>query len=101
MIIKVTKDNFEQIVMQNEKPVFVEFGCDWCKACHTMKPYIEEISEQMKNKYVFTYIDAEDQIDLAMQYHIMTIPTILIIKNGEVINKKVSLMTKENIMDML
>ncbi len=101
MVVKVTEKNFRETVLENKLPVIVNFGADWCSACDIIEPIFEELADEFNNKAVFATIDAENEINLAMHFHIMTIPTILSVKNGEVIDKKVGFMTKENIVNML
>lgn len=101
MVVKVTEKNFREVVLENKLPIIVNFGADWCSACDSLEPILEELAQELNNKVVFATINAENEINLAMHFHIMTIPTLLLIKNGEVVNKKVGFMTKENIIDML
>ncbi len=101
MIVKVTEENFKEVVLENKLPVIVSFGAEWCNACDSIEPILKELSQELNDKVVFATINAENEINLAMYFHIMTIPTLLLINDGEVVNKKVGFMTKENIVNML
>ena len=101
MIVQITKDNFQEKILNSNLRSVVEFGEDWCRACRTMRPYFEKLSEEFEGKAIIAAVKVESEIDLAMDFHIMTIPTVLVFENGEVIDKKTGLMTEENIRDLL
>ena len=101
MIVQITKDNFKEKILDSKLRSVVEFGEDWCRACRTMQPYFEELSEEFEGKAIVAAVKVESEIDLAMDFHIMTIPTVLVFENGEVVDKKTGIMTKENIRELL
>jgi len=86
MALEITKDNFQEIV-KNNKVVVVDFWAPWCGPCRMIAPIIEELSEDFKDKGVVVgKINTDEQQELAMQFGIRSIPTVLFIKNGEVVD---------------
>jgi len=86
MALEITKDNFQEIV-NNNKVVVVDFWAPWCGPCRMIAPIIEELSEDFKDKGVVVgKINTDEQQELAMQFGIRSIPTVLFIKNGEVVD---------------
>ena len=79
-IIKLTKDNFEQEVLKSEKPVLVDFYADWCGPCQMLSPIVDEVAEERDDIKVGK-INGDEQMELAQKYGVMTIPTLLVIKN--------------------
>ena len=84
MITNVTKENFDKEVMQAEGTVLIDFWAAWCGPCRMMGPIIEEIAEEKADTIKVGKINVDENQDLAMEYGVMSIPTIVIIKNGEV-----------------
>jgi len=101
MAVEITKDNFEQVVLKNELPVLVDFWATWCGPCKMIGPIVEEIAEEMEGKVTVGKINVDKQPELAMQFQVMSIPTLLVFKNGEVVKKKIGFMPKEKILEML
>ncbi|MBR5521355.1 MAG: thioredoxin [Oscillospiraceae bacterium] len=101
MTIEITKENFEEVVLKNELPVLVDFWATWCGPCKMIGPLVEQLSEEMAGKAVFGKVNVDKQPELAMQFQVMSIPTLLVFKNGEVANKRIGFMPKEKIAEML
>lgn len=89
-------EQFQQEVIEENGIVFVDFYATWCKPCKVMSPIIEEIAKEHK-EIKFVKIDIDKNEELAIKYNVMSIPTMLIIKNGEVKKTLVGIMSKENI----
>jgi len=79
----VDDSNFEQIVLQAEKPVLVDFWAAWCKPCLIVAPILDELAEEYSDKINFVKVDVDQNPKTAASYNIMSIPTLLIFKNGE------------------
>ena len=101
MTIEITKENFEEVFLKNQLPVLVDFWATWCGPCKMIGPLLEELSEEMTGKVVIGKVNVDKQPELAMQFQVMSIPTLLLFKNGEIVNKKVGFMPKEKLVEML
>ncbi len=101
MTIEITKENFEEVVLKNELPVLVDFWATWCGPCKMIGPLVEELSEEMAGKVVVGKLNVDKQPELAMKYQVMSIPTLLLFKNGEVAEKRVGFMPKEKLVEMV
>ncbi len=99
--IKLTKDNFEQEVMKSDKTVLVDFWASWCAPCMMLSPVIAEIAEEMNGSVAVGKVNVDEEQELSMQYGISSIPTLLVFRNGEIVNAAVGLRSKENIIEML
>lgn len=98
--INVTSKNFEEEVLKSEKPVLVDFWAAWCGPCKMLSPIIEEIAEERDDIKVCK-VNVDEEGDLAMSYKVMSIPTIVAFKNGEIVNKSVGAQPKKDILSML
>lgn len=99
-VLTITKDNFESEVLKSEKPVLIDFWAAWCGPCKMVNPVIDEIAEE-RDDILVGKINIDEQMELAQKYGVMSIPTMIVFKNGEVANKNVGAIPKENILAML
>ena len=99
-VIKVTKDNFENEVMNCEKTVLLDFYADWCGPCRMVSPIVDAISEEHP-EYKVGKINVDEENQLATTFGVMSIPSLFVIRNGEVVNQAVGARTKAQILDML
>lgn len=100
MAINITKDNFELEVLKSDKPVLVDFWAAWCGPCKMLSPVIDEISSEQEDIKVCK-INIDEQPELAQQFGVMSIPTLIVFKEGEVANKTVGVQPKEQILALL
>ena len=100
-ILNVTSENYESEVLKSEKIVLIDFYADWCGPCKMMSPVIDEIAEEMKETVKVGKINVDENHDLAMEYGVMSIPTIVVLKNGEVQKTFVGVTDKEEIKQAL
>ena len=100
MELKFTKDNFEQLVLQADKPVLVDFWATWCMPCRMLAPTIEEIAEEFSDEVKVCKVNIDDEPSLATKFGITSIPTLLVIKNGEVVKTSVGYIPKEKIIGL-
>lgn len=99
-ILKVTSENFESEVLNSEKVVLVDFYADWCGPCKMLSPIVEKVAEENSDIKVVK-INVDNAQDLAMKYQVMSIPTLVVIKNGKEINRHVGLIDKEEIIRLI
>lgn len=99
-VLKITSKNFEEEVLKAEAPVIIDFYADWCGPCKMMSPIIDSIAEETNNAKVGK-INVDEAQDLAAMYNVMSIPTIIIFKDGKPYKKFVGVTSKENILNEL
>ena len=95
----VTLDNFEKEVMQAETPVVVDFWASWCGPCRMVAPIIEELAREYSGKAKVGKVNVDEEAELAVKYGIVSIPTVLIFKNGEVMEKLVGAQSQDEYED--
>ena len=100
-VLNVTSENYESEVLKSDRKVLIDFYADWCGPCKMMSPIIDEIAEEMKETVKVGKINVDENQDLAMEYGVMSIPTIVILKNGEVQKTFVGVTDKEEIKQAL
>lgn len=99
-IIEITEKDFNDEVLNSDKTVLIDFYADWCEPCKILYPIIEEIAEENENIKVVR-INVDNEFDLSMQYQVMSIPTMVVIKKGEEVNRMIGVNSKENILSIL
>ena len=97
----ITSQEFEEKVLKSELPVLVDFFATWCGPCKMMSPIVEEIEKELEGKANVYKIDTDEATDLAMKYNIMSIPTFIVFKNGEVVQTAVGMRDKQELIDMI
>lgn len=100
-VITLTKDNFEQQVMQSPVPVLVDFWASWCGPCRMVSPIIDQIADEANGKYAVGKVNVDEQPELAVKFGVMSIPTLVVMKNGEIAAKKIGVQSKSDILKML
>ena len=100
MITVITKDNFQAEVLQSDKPVLVDFWAAWCGPCKMLSPVVDQIAEENPDIKVGK-INVDDEPELAGQFGVMSIPTLLVFKDGQIANQSVGVRPKDFILGML
>lgn len=98
---KFTTANFEAEVLKAEKPVLVDFYADWCGPCRMMAPAVEALTEEMAGEAVIGKLNVDENEEIAMKYGVMSIPTLIVFKNGEPVKKAIGVQSKEVLQEML
>jgi len=97
MAIHFTDENFNQEVLSSDLPVLVDFYADWCGPCKMLAPTIEALAQEYEGKVKIGKLNVDEAPDTAQEYGIMSIPTLLCFKNGEVVNKSIGVVSKTEI----
>lgn len=101
MALTVTDGTFKESVLQSDKPVLVDFWAPWCGPCRMLSPVIEQLHNEFEGKAVIGKVNVDDNQQIAVEYGIRSIPTLLFFKNGEVVDKLTGVFPKEVIAEKL
>lgn len=101
MALEVNDNNFEDVVLNSEKPVIVDFWAEWCGPCRIIAPAMEEISGEYKGKVVVAKCDVDSSPSITAKFGIRNIPTVLYFKNGKVVDKQIGAVPKVNFINKL
>ncbi len=100
-VLKITKDNFEQEVMNSDKPVLLDFWASWCGPCRMVGPIVEEIAEETVGRVKVGKVNVDEEPDLAQTFDVSSIPTLVVMKNGQVAQSTVGVKSKQAILNIL
>ena len=98
---KFTTENFDAEVLKADKPVLVDFYADWCGPCKMMAPVVEKLAQDFEGTAVVGKLNVDENEEIAMRYGVMTIPTLIVFKNGEVLKETVGVQSREDVEQML
>ena len=101
MAIELTDQNFDEVVLQSEKPVIVDFWAEWCGPCRMVGPIVEEVGKEYEEKAIVGKLDVDSNPVVTQKFGIRNIPTVLFFKNGEIADKQVGAVPKSNLVNKL
>ena len=99
-VLTITKDNFKEEVLESDKPVLIDFWAPWCGPCRMVSPVVDEIAEETTDAKVGK-VNVDDEPELAGAFNVMSIPTLVVVKGGKVVNSAVGVRPKSAILGML
>lgn len=99
-VLKINKDNFEEVVLKSEKAVLIDFYADWCAPCKMIAPFVGEIAEENPD-VVVGKINVDEEMELAMKFGVQSIPALFVVKDGKVKNSAIGFKPKEVLLEML
>ena len=94
MAVEITDSNFEELVLKSDRPVVIDFWAEWCGPCRMVGPLVEEIAQEYQGKALVGKVDVDNNPGISSKFGIRNIPTILFIKNGEIVDKQVGAVPK-------
>ena len=101
MVKKLDKHGFEEALKTSGKPVVVDFATDWCPYCKRLAPIIEEVAGEHADEIEVYYVNTDEHQDIAEKYNIMTVPSVFVFKNGEIVRNAVNPKTKEALVNLI
>ena len=99
-VVTLTKDNFTQEVLQSDRPVLVDFWASWCGPCQALGPMVDEVAEEQSQVKVGK-VNVDEQAELAREYRIMSIPTLLVFRDGQLARREVGGRSKEELLELI
>ena len=101
MALELTDSNFEELVLKSDKPVLVDFWAEWCGPCRMVGPVVEELAKEYDGKAVVGKLNVDHNANISMKYGIRSIPTLLVFKNGEIVDRAVGAVPKSTLAQKL
>ena len=99
-VTKITKDNFQELVLNADRKVLLDFWAPWCGPCRMVSPIVDEIAQERQDILVGK-VNVDEEMELAAQFQVMSIPTLVVLKNGQVVNRVVGARPQDAILSLL
>jgi len=100
-VVIITKDNFEQEVVKSDKPVMIDFWASWCGPCKMVAPIMEQLSEEYEGEAKICKVNVDVESELAVKFRVMSIPTVMVYKDGNMVERIVGARSKEDFKNLL
>ncbi len=100
-VVAVTNENFEQEVLNADKPVIIDVYASWCGPCQQMAPIFEELEKELRDTYKFVKLNVDEGRDLSIQYGVTSVPTLIFIKDKKLLGKETGFINKENLKEKI
>lgn len=97
----ITSENFKKEVLESDIPVLVDFWAPWCGPCRMQGPILEELEKEVEGKVKIGKINVDEESDVASEYNVASIPTLILFKNGQIVNQTVGLHSKDELLELL
>ena len=101
MVNSITTQEFEEKVIGGDKPALVDFWAEWCGPCKMLSPVVDSVSEQLSDKVDFYKVNVDEEAELAREYGIMSIPTLILFKDGEIVEQSIGLIGEADIKELV
>ena len=101
MAVVINNDNFQKEVKESDKIVLVDFFATWCGPCKMLSPVLDQVADELKDKVVIGKLDIDESLDLAKEYEVMSVPTMILFKDGKEVERIVGLRQKTQIIDAI
>ena len=99
-VIRITKDNFQKEVLENSKTVLLDFWAEWCGPCRMLSPIVDEIAEE-RSDIAVGKVNVDEEPELAASFQVTSIPTLVVMKEGKVVNRALGARPKQQVLDLL
>ena len=99
--ININKSNFQNEVMNSDKPVLLDFWAPWCGPCRMVSPIVDEVAEEVEGRVKVAKVNVDEQPELAQRFQVMSIPTLVVMKKGKVVSTSVGVKSKNAILNMV
>lgn len=100
-VLKIDGNNFDREVLQSDVPVLLDFYADWCGPCKMMSPVIEELAVELAGRAKVGKVNVDDAAELSQQFNVMNVPTLVVVRNGQVVNKAIGARPKAELLKLL
>lgn len=101
MAMEIKQENFDTLIAQSDKPVLVDFWATWCGPCRMLAPVVEQVSEENADKLTVGKVNVDDCPELAMKFGVMSIPTLILFKDGQIVDKRIGYQPKNELDEMI